>query len=134
MDDSTSSVRNDGTGTVNDAHASAGGDLQFPNGINPQKLWLEQMGSDLLIFQIGTTNTVTESGFFDPNARHGVEGLVTSSGLTLNSQLGQLVNAMATYSANNPGFDPTQATQMPDDRVLQGAITAAWMPSGGSRS
>jgi hypothetical protein len=33
---------------------------------------------------------------------------------------------MATYVANNPGFDPTQASQMPNDQTLQNAIAAAW--------
>lgn len=33
---------------------------------------------------------------------------------------------MAIYSANNPGFDPTQATQMPTDPSLQSVLAAAW--------
>jgi hypothetical protein len=33
---------------------------------------------------------------------------------------------MATYSANNPGFNPATATQMPTDSNLQSAIAAAW--------
>jgi hypothetical protein len=33
---------------------------------------------------------------------------------------------MATYSANNPSFNPATASQMPNDPTLQAAIAAAW--------
>jgi hypothetical protein len=33
---------------------------------------------------------------------------------------------MATYSANNPGFNSATASQMPTGSNLQSAIAAAW--------
>jgi hypothetical protein len=33
---------------------------------------------------------------------------------------------MATYSNDNPAFNPTTATQTPSDSTLQSAIAAAW--------
>jgi hypothetical protein len=33
---------------------------------------------------------------------------------------------MATYSANNAGFNPATATQAPNDPNLQATIAAAW--------
>jgi hypothetical protein len=33
---------------------------------------------------------------------------------------------MATYSANNSGFDPTVNAQAPSDTTLQSALAAAW--------
>jgi hypothetical protein len=33
---------------------------------------------------------------------------------------------MATYSSNNPGFNPTTATQAPNDATSQGAVASAW--------
>jgi hypothetical protein len=47
-------------------------------------------------------------------------------GLKLDSQVAQLVQAMATYAANNPGFDPTAVFQGAHDPALQSAIAAAW--------
>jgi hypothetical protein len=55
-----------------------------------------------------------------------VQSFDTADGMKLDSQIAQLVSAMATYSANNSGFDPTQASQAPNDPTLQNAITAAW--------
>lgn len=51
---------------------------------------------------------------------------ITAGGLKLDNQISQLVQAMATYSANNPGFDPVTASQAPNDTSLQNAIAAAW--------
>jgi hypothetical protein len=33
---------------------------------------------------------------------------------------------MAAYSTAHPGFDPTTATQVPNDPNLQAAVAAAW--------
>jgi hypothetical protein len=35
---------------------------------------------------------------------------------------------MAAYASANPGFDPTQAAQVPNDPALQTAVAAAWHP------
>ena len=45
---------------------------------------------------------------------------------SLDSQVAQLVQAMATYTAGHAGFDPTAVTQMPNDSPLQSAIASAW--------
>jgi hypothetical protein len=55
-----------------------------------------------------------------------VQEVVAGDGLKLDSQLQQLVSAMATFTANNPGFDPTTATQMPDDPNLQNTLASSW--------
>jgi hypothetical protein len=46
--------------------------------------------------------------------------------MQLDSQLSSLVSAMATFSANNPGFNPATATQMPSDSTVQSAIATSW--------
>jgi hypothetical protein len=33
---------------------------------------------------------------------------------------------MASFSASNPGFDPTAVSQAPNDPTLQAALAAAW--------
>ena len=75
---------------------------------------------------MGTTNDVTIDNWFGSVGNQLVE--ITAGSLKLDSQVAQLVQAMATYSANNPGFDPTASgnTQAPNDPTLQAAIAAAW--------
>jgi hypothetical protein len=53
---------------------------------------------------------------------------ISAGGLKIDSQVSQLVQAMATYSANNPGFDPTTpgVSSVPNDTTLQNALAAAW--------
>jgi hypothetical protein len=50
-----------------------------------------------------------------------------AEGLKRDSKLDQLISAMATFSAHNPGFDTTTpGAANPGDPILQGAISAAW--------
>jgi hypothetical protein len=53
---------------------------------------------------------------------------ITAGGLKIDSQITQLVQAMATYSANNSGFDPPSSSihTVPNDMALQGSLAAAW--------
>jgi hypothetical protein len=51
---------------------------------------------------------------------------ITARGLKLDSQVAQLVQAMATYAADNPSFNPVTATEAPKSSALQSAIAAAW--------
>jgi hypothetical protein len=53
---------------------------------------------------------------------------ITAGGMKLDSQVSQLVQAMATYSSNNWGFDPTASSNqvVPNDNGLQTAMSAAW--------
>jgi hypothetical protein len=60
------------------------------------------------------------------NARAQTQSFATADGLKLDSQVAQLVSAMASFSSANPGFDPTTATQVPNDPALQGVVAAAW--------
>ena len=48
--------------------------------------------------------------------------------LKIDSQISQLVQAMASYSANGSGFDPTGSSvhTLPNESALQNAVTAAW--------
>jgi hypothetical protein len=57
-----------------------------------------------------------------------VQSFDTADGLKVDTQVAQLISAMATYAAANPGFNPATATQMPADATLQGAVAAAWHP------
>jgi len=119
-----------GHATVNnlasDGVTGPNGEVDFGTGITDQKLWFQQNGNDLQIDLLGTTNHVTVSNWFGGNDRAQVQSINTADGLKLDTELQQLVSAMATYSANHPGFDPTQASQMPNDPTLQSTLASAW--------
>jgi hypothetical protein len=63
------------------------------------------------------------TGSFSPPAGQGPE--LGAGSLNLDSQLSQLVQAMATYSADSPGFASSLLTQVSNDSSLLGAIAPA---------
>jgi hypothetical protein len=87
---------------------------------------LLQSGNDLKIDILGTNTSVTATGWFSSNANQLQE--ITAGSLKIDNQVSQLVQAMATYSANNPGFDPTSSSigTVPNDPGLQNSLAAAW--------
>jgi hypothetical protein len=99
-------------------------DLDFTGGITDQNLWFLQSGNDLKIDILGTNTSVTAAGWFSSNDNQLQE--ISVGGLKIDSQVLQLVQAMATYSANNPGFDPASPSSgtVPNDTNLQNAIGA----------
>jgi hypothetical protein len=101
-------------------------DLDFTGGITDQNFWFLQSGNDLKIDILGTNTSVTVAGWFSSNDNQLQE--ISAGGLKIDSQVSQLVQAMATYSANNPGFDPASpsSSTVPNDTNLQNAIGAAW--------
>jgi hypothetical protein len=112
-------LNNDGTGAAN-------GEIDF-TAANSRQFWFEQQGSSLLIDQLGTSNSLTVGGWFDstdPGAQ--VTGIHATDAAMVNTQVAQLVQAMATFQANNPAFNPVTATQMPSDANLQAVLAASW--------
>jgi Ca2+-binding RTX toxin-like protein len=103
---------------------SASNELDF-TGDSDQQLWFARSGNDLQIdLMTNEASVVTISGWFASTGNQLAE--ITAGGLKLDSGIAQLVQAMATYSANNPGFNPTMVTQVPNDPTLQSAIASAW--------
>ncbi|KJC40735.1 hypothetical protein UP09_21665 [Bradyrhizobium sp. LTSP885] len=106
--------------------AGSTNELDFTGGIADQNLWFEQSGNDLKIDLLGTNTQVDVSGWFASGNNQLQE--ISAGGLKIDSQVSQLVQAMATYSANNPGFDPTTpgVGSVPNDTTLQNTVAAAW--------
>jgi Subtilase family len=124
-------ARGDGQATISNgpgSSASPSNELDFGSGIADNQLWLTQSGNDLNIDVMGSSSQVTVAGWYaSPNNQL---QQITAGGLTLlNNQVGQLVQAMATYSTNSPGFDPTAVAQAPNDPTVQNAIAAHWTAS-----
>jgi len=97
-------------------------EIDFLGDINLDDLWFEQTADGLKIDVIGTNTSVTVGGPLSALQE------ITAGGLQIDSNLAQLVQAMASYQANNPGFDPTSSSihTLPNDSALQNAVTAAW--------
>ena len=106
--------------------AGSTNELDFTGGIADQNLWFEQSGNDLKIDLLRTNAQVDVSGWFASGNNQLQE--ISAGGLKIDSQVSQLVQAMATHSANKPGFDPTTpgVGSVPNDTTLQNAVAAAW--------
>ena len=117
-----------GKETINNGtSAAANGSVLFGSGVTDQNLWFIRSGNDLLVDLLGTsTGQIKIAGWYGANAGAQVSNFQTSDGLKVDSQIAQLVQAMATYATNNPTFNPTTATAMPTNTTLQTAITTAW--------
>jgi hypothetical protein len=101
------------------------GELDFASGIAINQLWLVRSGNNLQIDVMGTHDQLTIAGWYASPASQ-LQDLKTSDGSTLDTQLQKLVTAMASFSAANQGFDPTVATQAPNDATLQATLASAW--------
>jgi hypothetical protein len=101
-------------------------DLDFTGGITDQNLWFLQSGNNLQIDILGTNTSVTATNWFSSGSNQFQE--ITAGSLKIDSQVSQLVQAMATYSANNSGFDPTSPniSAIPNNTSLQNSLAAAW--------
>jgi hypothetical protein len=101
-------------------------EFDFTGNVTDQNLWFLQSGNNLQIDVIGTNNQATLDGWF--NSGNQASEAFTAGGLRLDSQISQLVQAMAAYSGSYAGFDPTTSTlhQIPNDTALQNTVAAAW--------
>ncbi|MHC6152862.1 hypothetical protein ACVSQB_13785 [Bradyrhizobium elkanii] len=99
-------------------------ELDFVGAISSDQLWFERSGDKLLIDLLGTNTSATVNGWFSGAGSQLQE--ITAGGLKLDSQVSQLVQAMATYAANNPGLTSASVHTVPNDASLQSTMSAAW--------
>lgn len=108
------------------SNAGPSGSLQLSSDLAPENVWFKQSGQDLLIEIMGSDDDVTVTGWFASPA-NALSQITTAGGWTIDGQISQLVQAMATYSSTHTGFDTqTSGSQLPTDPALQVAIAAAW--------
>ena len=107
------------------SNTSATNQLNFGSSVSDEQLWFLQSGNNLQIDMLGTSSQVTINNWFGSSGNQLQE--ITAGGLKIDSQVSQLVQAMATYSANNPEFNPTATgQQMPNNSTLQNSIATSW--------
>jgi len=123
---------NSGYGSLSITNSIAGGsgasgELDLGAGLTAQNLWFIQSGQDLVIDVLGTSDQVTVKGWFGSNTSAKLSEIKTSNGMEIDSNLTQLLSAMATYQSGHAGFNPAAAgTQMPTDAALQNTIASSW--------
>ena len=105
------------TGTFTGASATANGHT----GTISDPAW--QNDAEIM----GSSDQVTIQGWYAGSTAQ-LQEIKTADGSMLDAQLSQLVQAMASYEAANPGFNPTASgvSQAPSDPSLQNVIAAAW--------
>ncbi len=115
--------------TENDATAGNTDVARFDAGIATDQLWFRQVGNNLEVSVIGTTDAFTVKDWYLGSQYH-VEQFKTSDGKTLlDSQVQSLVSAMATFTPPAAG-----QTTLPDSdaATLNPVIAANWQQEGAS--
>jgi YD repeat-containing protein len=95
----------------------------FGAGIAADQLWFAKKGNDLQVFVIGTDDMFSITGWYKGSAHH-VEEFVTSDGkVLLDSQVQNLVNAMAGFQPPASGQTTLSSSYQ---AALGGVIAANW--------
>lgn len=113
---------------VNGTASSTGptGQLVLGAGLSAQNLWFTQSGNNLVIQVLGSASQVTIQGWF-ANSYSQVASIAAGGVALSAAAASQLAQAMTSWSSQNPGFSPQNATAMPAG--IESAIAAAW-PGG----
>ncbi len=113
--------RNDGRDRIVDADTNPNNNdvMQWGSTVRHDQLWFSQVGDDLSIEVIGTSDEVVIENWY-VGSHQQIETLHSGDGLTLlNSQVDQLVQAMAAFSAPGSGeLDLSPALQSQLEPVL----------------
>ncbi|MGJ4932071.1 hypothetical protein ACQR1I_34655 [Bradyrhizobium sp. HKCCYLS2038] len=100
------------------------GTLDFGTAYTAENFWFVKSGNDLDIDILGTHQQVTVADWFLGGSYQLQE--IKAGGLELDTQVSQLVQAMANYAQAHPGFDPALASLLPTDAQLHDQVAAAW--------
>ncbi|MCQ8130939.1 calcium-binding protein, partial [Methylomonas rivi] len=115
--------RGGGQDTVSDYDTTAGNadTLSFNEGISSDQLWFRHIGSNLELSIIGTDDRLIVRDWYSGSA-YRVEQFKTTDGLTLlDSQVENLVNAMAAFAPPAAG----QTSLPPDYQTALAPVLAA---------
>lgn len=124
--------RGDGADTVNDYDVNAQGandKIVFGATIDPLDLVFSQNGDHLKLSVHGSTDSINIMWWYADPTHHHVETVRAANGSTLaDTQVALLIQAMASFGAQNGGISWDQAIdQRPED--VQAILAANWMPA-----
>ena len=117
--------RGDGQDSLSDYDTTVGNvdRLTFKAGVATNQVWLRQVGNDLELSIIGSTDNINISNWYT-DAAHRVERISTSDGKTLlDSQVQNLVSAMAGFAPPPAGQTTLTASQA---SALAPVMAANW--------
>ncbi len=116
-----------GSDTITDNDTTAGNTDTVSAGVNPLDLIFSQSGSNLLMSIHGTTDSLNINSWYS-GAAYQTEVFKAGDNSTLaNTQVDQLIQAMAQFSANNGGITWDQAIDQNPTEV-QAVLAAYWQP------
>jgi Ca2+-binding RTX toxin-like protein len=115
----------DGTDTIMDGDGASGNDKVVFANANPLNIIFAPVSSNLQITTYGTTDSVTINSW--TTSSYKVENIQAADGSVISSsQLDQLVQAMATFSANHGGISWSNAVaNNPTD--VQAVLSQYWV-------
>jgi hypothetical protein len=98
--------------------------------VNANQIWLQRVGNNLQVDIMGSKTAATIQNWFsssyDQLGKIAVSGGASGS-MALDTQVNQLVQAMATFTSNNAGFDPTSsANPIIADSTVLAAVNSSW--------
>ena len=118
-------LRGQGTDTITDVEASANTDVLWFNDvtISSDQLWFRQTGADLEVAVIGTTTKALVKNWFG-GAANQIEEIRAGDGkVLLNTEVQNLVSAMAAFSTRPAG---STSLTVPEQAALTGVLAANW--------
>jgi Ca2+-binding RTX toxin-like protein len=118
----------DGQDILIDNDATAGNQDTVDAGVNPLDLVFSRSGSNLWMSIHGGTDRLTVQSWYASSAYQTEVFQAADGSQLLNTQVDQLIQAMAQFSANNGGITWDQAIdQQPND--VQTILSAYWQPA-----
>ncbi|MBI3777980.1 MAG: hypothetical protein HY274_03540, partial [Gammaproteobacteria bacterium] len=119
-----------GQDTITDNDTTSGNTDTVSAGINPLDLIFSQSGPNLLMSVHGTTDSLNINSWYSGTANQTEVFKATDGRQLLNTQVDQLIQAMAQFSASHGGITWDQAIDQNPTEV-QAVLAAYWQPAGG---
>ncbi|NFV79073.1 calcium-binding protein, partial [Magnetospirillum aberrantis] len=107
----------------NRGHASDGDKVLYTSGITQDQLWFRQVGSDLEVSIIGTSDTVTIQAWYNSASNHVSRFELADGSFLVDSHVQNLVSAMAAMSPPSSGQTCLTSDQY---QQLSPIIAANW--------
>ncbi len=120
--------RGNGQDVINDNDSTVGNSDTATIGVDRLNIVFAHSGNDLVMSLHGGTDTLTVQSWYLGTSYQTEVIRASDASTLLNTQVEQLIQAMATFGAQNGGLTWDQAIdQRPDD--VQAVLAANWMPA-----
>jgi Ca2+-binding RTX toxin-like protein len=117
----------DGTDTITDNDSTAGNADTVQSGYNPLDLIFSRSGNNLNVLANNTTDQINVQNWYNGTANQTEVFQASDGRQLLNTQVDQLIQAMATFCADHGGITWSQAIQQNPTEVQQ-VLSQCWQP------